>query len=175
MLVLRVCDSRGFHHSPFYGILYPSSAFLGRPRNILLPQADGEEIGEEINGKKLAVLGGALFVADLLSGALTGRSVLKLVGNNAQGGVSPWQQELVDKLLEKEEREAAARMGVKAVTDARPRGPSATGDYATSDPFEIAKRRYQKPASVEDLKRELRTKLDGKDRSLGFDTGEQDE
>ena len=96
------------------------------------------------------------------------------MGNNPAGGVSPWQQDLVDKLLEKEKREAAARMGVKTVTESKPRGPSATGDYAANDPFEIAKQRYQKKASVEDLQRELRTKLDGKDKSLGFDTGEDD-
>ena len=77
---------------------------------------------DQINGKKLAVLGGALFVADLLSGALTGRSVLRIVGNNNQGGVSPWQQQVLDSLLEKEKRDAAAKMGVTTITESKPRG-----------------------------------------------------
>ena len=130
---------------------------------------------DQINGKKLAVLGGALFVADLLSGALTGRSVLRIVGNNNQGGVSPWQQQVLDSLLEKEKRDAAAKMGVTTITESKPRGPSATGQYAATDPFEIAKERYKKKESIEDLQRGLRQKLDKGPASLGFDTGEEDD
>jgi hypothetical protein len=123
---------------------------------------------DQINGKKLAVLGGALFVADIISGALTGRSVLKIVGNNNNGGISPWQQQAIDKLLEKEKQDAAARMGVKTVTESKPRGPSAVGQYAATDPFEIAKERYKKKESIEDLQRDLKRKLDGGPSSLGF-------
>jgi hypothetical protein len=120
------------------------------------------------------VLGGALFVADLLSGALTGRSVLGIVGNN-KGGVSPWQQQVLDSLLEKEKKEAAAKMGVKTITESKPRGPSATGQYAATDPFEIAKERYKKKESIEDLQRDLRQKLNKGPASLGFNEDNDDD
>ena len=66
-----------------------------------------------------------------------------------------WKVKVVNKLLEKEKKEAAARMGVSVITESKPRPASSTGEYAKSDPFEIAKQKYKKKESIEDLSREL--------------------
>ena len=50
-------------------------------------------------------------------------------------------------------------MGVSATTSAKPRAPSATGEYAKTDPFEIAKEKYKKKPAIEDLQARPHAKI----------------
>jgi len=136
--------------------------------------ADDEEAEEEgddsqiidldgINGKKLAVVLGAFVVADVISALLTGRSVLPLpIGNKGQ---EDWKSKVVAQLLEDEKKKSAAKMGVSVTTNTEKKEGrvSSTGDYAKTDPFEIAKEKYKKKPSIDDLKRDLSKKLDKDD------------
>ena len=83
---------------------------------------------------------------------MTGRSVLRLVGNK-KGAAAGWEEKVVDSLIKKEGEGGGAK---------KPRTPEATGAYAETDPFEIAKKRYATKESNEELARKLKEKLDGK-------------
>ena len=91
-------------------------------------------------------------------------------------------------MLEDEKKKNAAKMGVSVTTESTGKGRvSSTGDYAKTgaqpppplslawralhlrpinvhkDPFEIAKEKYKKKPSLDELKRDLSKKLDTKD------------
>jgi len=131
-------------------------------------EEEEEEEGQIINldgidGKKLAIVGGAFVFADVLSKLLTGRSVLPLPFGPSEG--ETWKDQAVNKLLEDEKKKSAAKMGVSVTTDTTKKEGrvSSTGDYAKTDPFELAKAKYAKKPSIEELKRDLGKKLDTKD------------
>jgi len=116
-----------------------------------------------VDGKKLAILVGAFVFADVISAFLTGRSVIPFPFV-AQQKDSDWKTKVLDQLLEDEKKKNAAKMGVSVTTESTGKGRvSSTGDYAKTDPFEIAKEKYKKKPSLDELKRDLSKKLDTKD------------
>ena len=97
--------------------------------------------------------------ANISASSASGRSVIPFPFVKPMG--EDWKTQAVNKLLEDEKKKAAAKMGVTATTDTS--RVSSTGDMAKTDPFEIAKAKYAKKPSIDELKRDLGKKLDTKD------------
>jgi len=121
---------------------------------------------DEVDGKKLAIVGGAFVFADLLSALLTGRSVIPFPFTKPKDG--DWKAKVLDKLLEDEKKKNAEKMGVSITTNSDKGRVSSTGEMAKTDPFEIAKQKYAKKPSVDELRRDLSKKLDTKDDDDDF-------